>query len=461
VSDGYRLDSPQPFQARFLAFYFPGWQAYVDGQAVDLKPEANSGLIMVAVPAGAHELYLRFADTPLRSAANSLSIATLAAMALITVWRAAKPLRSLARLLLPLPYGSAIFQRKDAETQRRKENQIESMEVLRMTAGVVGACLIGVFLLKLFVVDPYTDWFRRYSPPGQVIGVQHPLHINLGNRFWLLGYDLNRMQIAQGDILEVVLYWLAQRPTTTNYRSFVHLDAPTDQRTWAISDNFHPGDTTAQIELPTSTWDTAHYVRDEHRLFIPPAVPPVSFNLRVGLYDRETGERVPFTVVPGSRTETGDGPGDTIMLQTLQVTPGRGLRLEDVPNRADYRLGEDIHLLGYDWDAPATTLTLYWQASRPTAEEVVVFVHMLDGQGRLAWGADSPPLGGLYPLSQWTPATIVADPRPLAITGLMPGTYTLQVGMYYPTSLARLSATDGEGRPIPGDAIPLMTVALP
>ncbi len=46
--------------------YFPGWQATVDGAPATVAPHPGSGLLDVFVPAGEHELVLRFGATPLR-----------------------------------------------------------------------------------------------------------------------------------------------------------------------------------------------------------------------------------------------------------------------------------------------------------------------------------------------------------------------------------------------------------
>jgi hypothetical protein len=322
---------------------------------------------------------------------------------------------------------------------------------------MVGAGLVGLLLFKSLVVDPHTLFFRDRSPPGQVKGVGHPLRVNLDESFWLLGYDMDRETVRQGGRLQVVLYWQAAGPASTNYRSFVHLDAASDQRTWAGSDNYHPGDVTAQNELPTLSWDAAHYVRDEHVLPVPAYAPPVSFELRAGLYDPDTGRRLPLA----------DGSGDTIRLQAVRVTPGRGLRPAEVPNPVCYRLGESIRLLGYEWvldeveNPQGGELTLYWQAEVSVEADAVVFVHLLDGAGELVWGADGPPLGGLYPTSAWRPGAVVADPRRLALGALPPGSYTLAVGLYDPDSLARLPVSDGEGQPVAGDAVRLMPLNWP
>ena len=429
VHERYEFESLQPFRARFLTFYFPGWEAQLDGQPLAISAEPGSGLIVLDIPAGKHTLLLTFKDTPLRAGANLVSICAAIGLLLVSLWHVRLWLR---RNMPEAKAGSSI------------------RPGTHMTVGGLSAALLIVFLLKVGVVDPHTTWFRQHSPPGQVSGVQHPMQVDLDGRFWLLGYDLERDQVRQGDAVRVVLYWQARRHTSVNYRSFVHLDAPHDQRTWAISDNFHPGDVTAQIELPTSTWDTEHYVRDEHMLFIPRAVPPTVFHLRAGLYDPANGMRVPLAV-----------GGDTILLQPLQVTRGQGLRLDDLPHRCDYRLGEGIYLRGYAWDAPGRTLTLYWQADPAPQEEVVVFVHLLDERGHRVWGADSPPLGGWYPMQEWQRGEIVTDPRPLALPALPSGQYTVGVGLYRRETIQRLPVYDAAGQPLPGDIIPLMTLTVP
>ncbi len=460
VSDVYRIDSPAAFQARFRTFYFPGWAAYVDGQAVDIVIEPESGLITASVPAGSHELRLSFQDTPLRTMSNVISGLALVGLLATGLRRAIHPLRDRPEALsLAFPSGEAPLARAAPSPQPPATSAVWP----RRLALIVGGVLIGILACKEFLVDPHTGWFRTESPPGQVNRVQHPMQVDLDGRFWLLGYDLDQVSVAQGKLLRVVLYWQAQRPIDINYRSFVHLDAPTDQRTWAGSDNYHPGDVTAQVELPTSTWDTRRYVRDEHVVRIPPHVPPAAFILRAGLYDPDTGQRV---------TVTGDSnssePGDTITLQTVHITPGRGLRPDEVPNQVAYRLGKSIHLFGYAWDAAGATLTLYWgagenieDASSEGMVNYVVFVHILDRHGSLAWGADGPPLGGLYPTSAWRPGEIIADPRSLSLADLPPGAYTLAVGLYDPGTLVRLPVTNAGGEPVPGDLIPLLQVNQP
>lgn len=69
--------------------YYPGWSAYVDNKKQDISYKNPSGVMMVSVPEGAHNIVLTFSETKLRMVANTVSL--LAAVALIgfgvsTIW---------------------------------------------------------------------------------------------------------------------------------------------------------------------------------------------------------------------------------------------------------------------------------------------------------------------------------------------------------------------------------------
>lgn len=61
-------------------FYFPGWKIWIDGKQVSpeqLRDPEKIGRIIIDVPAGIHEVSLKFVDTPVRLIANSLSFISL------------------------------------------------------------------------------------------------------------------------------------------------------------------------------------------------------------------------------------------------------------------------------------------------------------------------------------------------------------------------------------------------
>jgi len=74
------LDTPAPFRARYLAFYYPGWRVIVDGNPVPISPTDPDGLVSFDVPAGRHTIRVRFDETTLRLTADALSILSLVAL---------------------------------------------------------------------------------------------------------------------------------------------------------------------------------------------------------------------------------------------------------------------------------------------------------------------------------------------------------------------------------------------
>jgi hypothetical protein len=409
--DVYAISSHLPFKASFFTFYFPGWQATIDGQPVDIVISEPLGLIEVEMPAGQHELELRFGETPLRRVSNIISLLAILALAVLAVVYAQKGWESAAALepTEPLTRPQFVF---------------------------LGASLLVLLLVKVLVVDDHTTWFRRQSPPGEVTGAEHRVQADLEGQVRLLGYDLDTDQVEAGHRVHLTLYWQAQDRLNTDYNVFAHLDAPPNGTTFLAADTDPPGDAQAQIDIPTTRWEVDSYVRDEHRFVIPSDIPPVRYTLRVGLYDPATGA----------------GLGEAVTLQEIQVLPDKPVRRSQVPNRTGYQLGDGIELLGYGLNEEEGSLRLYWRASETIGQDYVVFVHVADSEGQLLDQRDGPPLSGMYPTSKWTPGQIVVDDRDLP--DLPPGTQIL-VGMYDLDSMQRLPVLDDQGERLPNDAIPL------
>ena len=418
TSDGYLFRSEEPFTARFHAFYFPGWQAYIDGRPAEIEIVRPRGTIAVSIPAGEHEFWLRFGNTPVRTASEIISLlAGLAMLALMAV-----------SLLKQVPGTSEV------------PGTSGTYQALTL-AGI----LLALLAIKVAFVDSHTTWFRQHSPPGRVICVEHPAYVNFGDEILFLGYDLiGGDKVRPGGELRVRLYWQALRPLEKDYRTFLHLDARPDFNTWASSDSFHPGDPRAQIDIPTSTWRPETYVRDEHRLLIPPDILPVEYFLRIGIYDRNTHKRLPVLSAEGQAVS------DAFALGTVHVISERPAR----PRYEEkFTLGGKIELLGYDLIAGengALEVKLYWRAREKIGEDYKVFVHILDEEGAIKQQRDTAPVEGMYPTSSWLAGGAIEDTYRFT---LPPGRYRLAIGMYDPESLERLKAVDSSCQSLPEDLI--------
>jgi hypothetical protein len=92
--------------------------------------------------------------------------------------------------------------------------------------------------------------------------------------------------------LEIVLYWHALAPMSTDYTVSVRLVAP--DGTWVAQHDSWP----AGGLLPTSQWRLGDYVSDAHSLALPASVVPGEHALQVVVYDAVTGAALnePLTV---------------------------------------------------------------------------------------------------------------------------------------------------------------------
>jgi hypothetical protein len=104
-----------------------------------------------------------------------------------------------------------------------------------------------------------------------------------------------------------------------------------------------------------------------------------------------------------------------------------------------------IALEGYEVASEAISstgmlsLTLQWKASVPLHQDYLLFVHVLDAQGRQVGQADAPPAGADAPPSTWQPGRVMPWVHPVPVPrDLAPGSYWLSLGLYDPETFARL-----------------------
>jgi hypothetical protein len=103
-------------------------------------------------------------------------------------------------------------------------------------------------------------------------------------------------------------------------------------------------------------------------------------------------------------------------------------------------------------------LTSFWQAEDASTTPYTVFAQLLDSSGALVAQRDQTPGDGAFPTTSWVEGEVLTDTYRITLpAGLAPGQYTLIVGMYDPTTGARLPATTADGTAA-GDALRLITV---
>ncbi len=123
---------------------------------------------------------------------------------------------------------------------------------------------------------------HRFTAPS----MQVPQAIRFGGLATLVGYDLVRDDSQH--TLRLRLYWRAQREIDSAYKVFVHLTTP-DSSTPIVQHDGAPANDT----LPTTSWVGGEYISDEHTLTLPADMARGTYRVLVGLYDAQSGARVP------------------------------------------------------------------------------------------------------------------------------------------------------------------------
>ncbi|GIK40580.1 MAG: hypothetical protein BroJett011_44130 [Chloroflexota bacterium] len=135
----------------------------------------------------------------------------------------------------------------------------------------------GIFILR-----------SKADPQPPALDPAQPREANFGNLVRLTGYTVEPVQPAPGARIRLTLYWQALAPLPHDYTVFVHLRRP-------------GGNTVAQADhrpldslYPTSLWPAGETIRESSYLPLPGDLLPGSYELWVGLYLLETGERLPL-----------------------------------------------------------------------------------------------------------------------------------------------------------------------
>jgi hypothetical protein len=105
---------------------------------------------------------------------------------------------------------------------------------------------------------------------------------NWQDKILLTGFDLEQ----DDRNLDLLLFWQSQQPITSSYKIFVHLVDPVTSEILVQSDSIP-----RNWEYKTNAWTVGEIVRDDITLSMD-GIPAGSYELRVGLYDESSGQRL-------------------------------------------------------------------------------------------------------------------------------------------------------------------------
>ena len=185
----------------------------------------------------------------------------------------------------------------------------------------------------------------------------------------------------------------------------------------------------AHGRYPFSQWQAGEIVREHWQLVIPPGASPGTALLEVAV-----GESPPF-------------PLATLGIREFE----RVFAAPPLANPVEATFEGVARLLGFD-AAPLRLLpgdqlevTLVWEAinEQPLDNRYKIFVHLLDGEGRLLAQDDREPVDWSRPTTGWVLGEILTDPHILSVADFeYEGPVTLVVGLYDSQTLERITVVE-------------------
>ncbi|MCB0008669.1 MAG: hypothetical protein KDE04_19525, partial [Anaerolineales bacterium] len=351
------VDTPAPFTARYLTFAFPGWMAYVDGEPVSITATDPEGLISFPVPAGQHELAVRWESTPRRSALGAISLLALAAVVLTSL---------------------VLHENGPAQPARRRE----ALPAIRYWLGL--ALLLA--LLKFAVIDRVENPLRRRAAP--------PVDVTLaiqGAELALAGYDISRTTVPAGGTFDVDLAWQVLAPPATVYQSNLWLvDANGLQ--WSNKET----ERTRLYEDPPNMlfWPAGDWGWDSREVAVLSGTPPGQYDLVLTLFRLDTLQPLTLTGADGALL------GPTAVIGQVTVAAATEPPQFEPQFTTASQTGP-LTLFGYNQDraeaAPGDSvlLTMFWGNGAQPLDAFSYVLNLQDENGAVVadWPLPVGPLG--------------------------------------------------------------------
>jgi 4-amino-4-deoxy-L-arabinose transferase-like glycosyltransferase len=159
----------------------------------------------------------------------------------------------------------------------------------------------------------YTIGQIELLPRAVGLDVPNPVSVNFARQIELIGYSLSDLTPAQGQTVELTLYWRGLVKPTADYVVFAQIIDRATTSIYAASDAMP-----AAWTRPTTTWAPGEIVEDSHTLVVNPNTLPGIYDIHLGLYTRgEDGSFNRLRVV----TPDGGEAFDYTELTRVRVVP--------------------------------------------------------------------------------------------------------------------------------------------
>jgi hypothetical protein len=384
-----------PATVALPTLYWPGWTASVDGRSTAIRPAGGLGWISFDLEPGAHTVTLQMGRTPVRAAAEALS---------------------LLALVVPLGYLAV------GESRYWRQRAWQALPAPRPALLVVGSLgLAGLALAGSLILHLATP--SASTLPLSIDFVQltylHRDIIHFAGGTQLVSVTYNAEHLARGQTLMVNTTWRPAGPGAATL-SLVPASNLLDAAPLTLA--------TATEQMGASGPATR-----SSALAIPKDIPPGVYFVTVQWADRG-GLR---TALTGAGRERG-----LVNLAPVWIDdPGPAAE----PGAPVAQFGPAIELLSARpalAEPGVLSLNLNWHALQDIAENDQISLRLRDVAGA-EWAGSDTQLGyGYYPTPMWRPGEVIPDFYRLPLPdGTPPGDYLLDLNLYNPASGASLGTT--------------------
>jgi len=119
------------------------------------------------------------------------------------------------------------------------------------------------------------------------------VRVNFGDKLALLGYDMDARAVRPGGTINVTLYWQALAPMKLDYSVFMHLTSTGGEI--PVKNDSLPYTSPKR----TRRWTTGQVMKEVRTLAIPDYVLPGLYDIDLGIFSVDTGDRLPVVAPDG------------------------------------------------------------------------------------------------------------------------------------------------------------------
>ena len=119
------------------------------------------------------------------------------------------------------------------------------------------------------------------------------VRVNFGGKLALLGYDTDMRTVRPGETINLTLYWQALAPMKLDYSVFMHLTSTGGEI--PVKNDSLPYTSPKR----TRRWTTGQVMKEVRTLAIPDYVLPGLYDIDLGIFSVDTGDRLPVVAPDG------------------------------------------------------------------------------------------------------------------------------------------------------------------